>query len=59
LPSGPARYCSSSTDDHVGYADTGNLEPMANDVVNFAITDNHAERTPGAEDICSLMNGCR
>jgi hypothetical protein len=57
--SGPGRYCDSSTGDHVGYRDTGNLDPAANGVVSLAIADTHVESTPGAEEICALMNGCR
>ena len=56
---GPARYCDSSTGDHVGYRGTGNLEPGAADVVSFAISDNHVETTAGGEYVCALMNGCR
>jgi hypothetical protein len=57
--SGPARFCDLGTGDHVGTLETGPLEPAANGVVNLAITDNHVERSAGAEDVCAVMNGCR
>jgi hypothetical protein len=49
--------CVTTAGAHTGAASTAGSEPAGN--LTLTITDNHATTTPGGDDVCAVVNGCR